>query len=165
MQQVTNITSSVKQQMQLVLENNESADFSLHYNGRMQAWYFDFTYNDITAKNLKVCLHPNILRQFRKIIPFGIAFFANNLVEPFQETSFSSGACNMYILNKEEVAQVENDFYEYIQPQPNKYIGSFNSLSALQAYSGVLNKGDYAFVKQSGNYLKYGWTNSEWARV
>lgn len=111
MQQITNLTSSVKQRMQLILENDETADFFLHFNGRMQAWYFDFTYNDITAKNLKVCLHPNILRQFRRLIPFGIAFAADNLVEPFQEASFSSGACNMYILSQDEVQEVEESFY------------------------------------------------------
>lgn len=111
MEQVTNITSSVKQQMQLILEKGQTADFALHFNGRMQAWFFSFTYNDITAKDLKVCLHPNILRQFKKIIPFGISFASNNLVEPFQETSFSSGACNMYILNSEDVQEVEEQFF------------------------------------------------------
>ena len=116
MEQVTNLTSSIKQQMELILPNDETCDFFLHYNGRMQAWYFSFTYKDITAANLKVCLHPNILRQFRRLIPFGIAFASNNLVEPFQEASFSSGACNMYILDTDEVQEVEEQFYGYIEP-------------------------------------------------
>ena len=111
MERITNLTASVKQQMQLTLENNDTADFFLHYNARMQAWFFDFSYGEITAKNLKVCLHPNILRVFRKAIPFGISFMATNLVEPFQVTSFSSGACSMYLLNAEEVQQLEETIY------------------------------------------------------
>lgn len=166
MEQVTNITSSVKQQMQLLLENNETADFFLHYNARMQAWYFDFTYNEISAKNLKVCLHPNILRQFRRLIPFGITFGASNSVEPFQVTSFSSGACNMYILNKEEVEEIEQTFYEYIPPVQNKYIGDFTKFSELKAYSGELNNGNYAYVVNGTEWVKkYVYNGSDWVRA
>ena len=111
MQLIENITSAVKQKMTLLLENNEKAEFKLHYNGRMQAWFFSFTYKDISISNLKVCLHPNILRQFRNIIPFGISFVSNSLVEPFQDVSFSKGICEMYLLTQEEVIAIEEEIY------------------------------------------------------
>ena len=164
MQQITNLTSSVKQQMQLILENNETADFYLHYNGRMEAWFFSFSYGNITVNNLKVCLHPNILRAFKNIIPFGISFASTNIVEPFQVTSFSSGACGMYLLDKEEVAEVEENIFNYVPDKTNKYIGDFNTLDALKEYDGILNDGDYAFVISDSKYLKYSWTGYEWVR-
>lgn len=111
MQIVENITSAVKQKMTLKLENSETCDFWLHYNARMQAWYFGFTYKDISISDLKVCLHPNILRQFRRIMPFGISFVSENQVEPFLETSFSRGLCEMWVLTSDEVQTVEEEIY------------------------------------------------------
>lgn len=165
MQQITNLTSSVKQQMRLSLKNNETADFFLHYNARIQAWFFDFTYNDITAKNLKVCLHPNILRSFRRLIPFGISFWADNQVEPFQLTSFSSGACNMYILSEDEVAEVEEAVYDYTEPDTKKNVGDYETLSDLQDYDDTLTNGDYGFVIDNGVCIKYTWNGQEWVRA
>lgn len=111
MQLIQNITSAVKQKMTLSLENNETCEFRLHFNARMEAWFFGFTYKDITIKDLKVCLHPNILRQFRNIIPFGIAFLSEKQVEPFLITAFSNNICDMYVLSQEEVQQIEEEIY------------------------------------------------------
>lgn len=110
---VTSLTSSPNQFHQLVLDNNETADFKLRYYPRMLGWYFDISYNDKTINNVKVVLHPNILRQFRKIIPFGLMFYTDNnsSIEPFQITDFETGRIKMAILNNEEVLQVESDIF------------------------------------------------------
>lgn len=111
MQEVTNISSATRQRMQIILDNGDTVDFRLRFCPRMEAWYFSFEYNELVCNDLKVCIHPNILRQFRRLIPFGIAFISEFQVEPFQTESFSSGACNMYILDKEEVQEIEEEFY------------------------------------------------------
>ena len=111
MQQITSITSDSKQRMTLVLENNESVDFLLYYLPRQQSWFYNFTYNNLTCNSSRVVLSPNALRQFKNIIPFGIAFTANSYVEPFNITDFSSGRVNMYVLNKEEVQFVESEIF------------------------------------------------------
>lgn len=111
MQYITELTSHPKQRMQLVLENNETADFYIYYKARMNAWFFDLDYKDLSIKCMRACLHPNILRQFRRNIPFGIAFAADNKVEPWQITSFSSGECGMYVLTSEEVQTIEEEVY------------------------------------------------------
>ncbi len=69
MQQITTISSNPIQQMQLVLENNDTVDFKLYYSMREQSWFYDFSYKDLTVNGSKVTLHPNALRQFRRIIP------------------------------------------------------------------------------------------------
>ena len=111
MQHITSITSSPNQRMTLVLDNNETVDFRLYFLPRQEAWFFDFTYNDLTVNCSKVVLTPNALRQFRKTIPFGIAFVTDGFVDPFQLTDFSNGRINMYVLNKEEVQQVESEIF------------------------------------------------------
>lgn len=111
MQEITSITNEPRQRMQLVLENNDTVDFRLYYSLRNQAWYFDFTYNDIIDNCLKVVLTPNALRHLKRIIPFGIAFATDGYVEPFQLDDFSSGRVKMYVLNQEEVQYVEQEIF------------------------------------------------------
>lgn len=111
MQQITQITNKPKQHLTLLLENNETVDFKLYYSPRQQSWFYDFNYKEITQKGSRVVLTPNALRQFKKIIPFGISFSANSLVEPFSITDFSSGRVTMYILNASEVTQVEAEIF------------------------------------------------------
>lgn len=111
MQQIDTISSEPKQRFSLVLDNNETVDFKLYYLARMQSWYYDFTYKDLTVNSSKVVLTPNSLRNFRRIIPFGIAFTSDGLVEPFEITDFSSGRVKMYVLNSDEVNQIEEEIF------------------------------------------------------
>lgn len=111
MQIITSLTNHPNQLHTLVLENNETATFRLFYCGRMQEWYYDLTYNNITINGRKVVLTPNSLRQFRNNIPFGLAFLSDSSIEPFQIDDFYSGRVKMAILNKEEVEQIEEIIY------------------------------------------------------
>lgn len=111
MQVITTLTSSPNQLHRLVLENNETADFRLYFSARMEEWFYDITYKNLTINCSKVVLTPNSLRQFRRIIPFGIAFFSDGDVEPFRIDDFSSGRIQMGILTADEVKQVEEEVY------------------------------------------------------
>lgn len=111
MQEITSITSSPKQKMTLILENNETVDFKLYYLGRQESWFYDFTYNDLTVNCSRITLSPNALRQFKHIIPFGISFNSDDSVEPFSIDDFASGRIKMYVLNSDEVKQVETEIF------------------------------------------------------
>lgn len=111
MRQITTLTNSPNQRHQLVLDNNETVDFRLYYSARQQAWYYDFTYNDLTCNCSKVVLSPNALRCFRRIISWGLAFDTDGFVDPFQLDDFSSGRVKMYVLNAEDVESIEQEIY------------------------------------------------------
>lgn len=111
MQQITSITNQAKQQFTLVLENNETVEFLLYYLPRQQSWFYNFTYKEITCNCSRVTLSPNALRQFKRNIPFGIAFIADGYVEPFDINDFSSGRVSMYVLNSDDVKQVESEIF------------------------------------------------------
>lgn len=111
MEIVSTITQYPNQRHTIPLENNETADVRLYYNARMECWYMDIQYKDITINCIKIVIHPNILRQFRNTIPFGISFYSAGYVEPFEIEAFSSGRVEMGILSKEEVLQVETEIY------------------------------------------------------
>lgn len=111
MRQITSLTNSPKQRMTLVLENNDAVDFSLYYLPRQQSWFYNFTYKNLTVNGSRVVLTPNTLRQFKHIIPFGIAFLSDDNVEPFSLEDFANGRVGMYILNSEDVKLIESEMF------------------------------------------------------
>ena len=112
-QEITTITDEPIQRHTLVLENNETVDFRLFFKPRMQSWYYDFQYlNNEPVKGSKVTLSPNALRQYRKTLPFGFAFYTTDGdVEPFKLDDFSSGRVKFGILNAQEIEQIEKEIY------------------------------------------------------
>lgn len=109
--EVTTLTGYPNQIHKLLLENRETADFRLYFYARQYSWYYDITYKDITIKGSKVVLTPNSLRQFKNILPFGLAFYSDSFVEPFKLDDFVSGRIKMGILNKDEVQEIESEIY------------------------------------------------------
>lgn len=111
MQEITTLTKSPRQRWTLVLDNNETAEFYLYYLSRMQAWYYDLEYKNFVIKCSKCVLTPNSLRSFRRILPFGIAFLSDDVLDPFQDDDFATGRVKMYLLSKDEVNDIEKTIY------------------------------------------------------
>lgn len=108
---ITEFTDNPKQTCTLVLENQETVVFNLRFYETQLSWYFDFTYNDVISNGNKVVLGANILRSFKHIIPFGLAFQANDGVEPFAMDDFTTGRVTVYLLSKTDVEASEANIY------------------------------------------------------
>lgn len=111
MKRITNVTNNPKQHIILQNENGEDIDFYLEYKPRVEGWFYSFKYNELEAKNLQVCIHPNILRQFQRNIDFGVGFMSTNNAEPFSVDAFSTGKCEMFLLNKDDILNIESEIY------------------------------------------------------
>lgn len=111
MYQITNLTSEADQKFQITLENGGIVDFRLYYYPTQLSWFFDFTYRDYTCNCQRVVLSPNALRHLKNILPFGIAFDSDDQVEPVFYDDFESERVKMYLLNTDEVLEVEQELY------------------------------------------------------
>ena len=111
MELITSLTDSPRQSFQFPIDTGDIVNFYLYYYITQKSWFFDFTYKNYTAKGNRVVLTPNALRHLKNIIPFGIGFMAQGNVEPFDLADFSSGRVGMYILNSEEVQEIESNIY------------------------------------------------------
>jgi len=111
MNQVTGLTSDYRQSFQILTQDGEIVYFNLYYYMTQQSWFFDFTYKDYTCNCERVVLTPNALRHLKNVIPFGIAFYSNDKVEPIFVDDFETGRVQMLILNNEEVKEVELNIY------------------------------------------------------
>lgn len=108
MQLITQITNNPIQTMKLVLDTKELVQFNLRFMPTQMSWYCDVIYNDVEIYGLKVALFPNLLRHFKNMLPFGIGFSANDHVEPFSVEDFANGRVQMFVLNKQEVEEIES---------------------------------------------------------
>lgn len=111
MYKITSITNQPRQQFRVPLDTGEQVEMSLYYLPTQYGWYYDFTYKDYTSNGNKVVLSPNSIRNLRNILPFGIAFISQGVVEPYSLDDFYNERIIMFILNSEEVAQIEEELF------------------------------------------------------
>lgn len=111
MKQIVSLTDNARQKFEIPLDNGDIVDFSLYFYPTQYSWFFDFSYKNYTSNGNRVVLTPNALRHLKNIIPFGIAFLADGFVEPFQLTDFSTGRVGMYVLNQDDVLEIESNIY------------------------------------------------------
>lgn len=109
MTRVDNLTNAADQTSTLILPDNTAATLRLRFRPRTQRWVADVGY---TPKNFQLngltltCL-PNVLRSFRGVLPFGLAFLTADFTDPFDLQDFASGRVQVFLLNADDVALVE----------------------------------------------------------
>ncbi len=108
---IDNLTDAADQTTTLILPDNTTATLRLRFRPRTGRWIADVAYApaNLNAKGLNVCAGPNILRPWRRTIPFGIAIVTPNfLTDPFDINDFLTGRATAYLLNAADVKAVES---------------------------------------------------------
>jgi len=111
MRKITNITDEPKQSFDLILDDNTVYKFALEYNDLVQSWTYSLENENFTVFGRKLVASPNILRQFKNIIPFGLFVESTDLLDPFNIKDFSTGRISIFILNETEVDELEDALY------------------------------------------------------
>lgn len=104
---VQGITSQPKQQLSLVLADGSTVTALMEYRPQQIGWFVEFTWGTWKSNGVRLTASPNLLRQYRKIIPFGIAIITQNNVEPLNVSDFSAGVAMVYLLNADDVTNAE----------------------------------------------------------
>lgn len=109
MQLLNNLTDAADQVMTVTIADGSLATLEFFYRPAVQRWTLDITHPLLTMHGFNVCLGPNILRQWRNIIPFGIAVTSTIGLDPIQVDDFANGVCSVYTLSAAEVLLVESE--------------------------------------------------------
>lgn len=112
MQQLTNITSEPKQKMNFRLDNGDFITLSLEFVPSQLGWYFSVVWNDFESTCHRITNCPNILRQYKKYLPFGIGCVVQDDSEPYFVDDFRNGRASLFVLNESDIQYVEDTFYE-----------------------------------------------------
>lgn len=112
MYQVQQITTDSTQNLNLLLPDGTAIQLTLNFKPMMLGWFIQaisYTKGNISfaLNNLRIVVSPNMLHQWRNIIPFGIACQSVANREPSLQQDFSSGNSNLYVLTPEEVEEFE----------------------------------------------------------
>ena len=105
---VDNLTNSADQLTILILGDGTTVSLELLYHGATQRWVANITYGNTTINGLGLCCSPNILRQWRNVLPFGLAIVTTDQTDPFSINDFSSGRVLIYLLNAADVIAMED---------------------------------------------------------
>lgn len=106
---IPQITDAPLQTQTLVLADGSSLQMTIYFVPMQYGWFItELTYGSFTLNSLRITNNPNMLRQFKNQIPFGLACFSKADREPSQQADFLSGASKLYILSSNEVQEYED---------------------------------------------------------
>lgn len=80
---VTNLTAAGNQTSAVVLADGTTAKFTFVYRAAVQRWTVDVVYKDFAARAIGLATHPNLLRLWRQVLPFGLQVVTADGTDPF----------------------------------------------------------------------------------
>ncbi len=109
MYQVLNITADPNQTFDLLLpDSSQSFKLTMRYKARLDSWYMDLVYQDFSIYSRRVCSLPNLLQQWRKVLPFGLGCYTLDGTDPFFLEDFSNGRCGLMVLSQTDLDNLES---------------------------------------------------------
>jgi hypothetical protein len=115
MQIITGLTSAAKQSISVPLPDGTSTSVYIEYRPQQLGWFYDIAYSAgviaFQSKGNRLCPSPNMLRQHRAILPFGISCLTAGNVEPTTQTVFSDGTVTLLLLDASDIATIESTVY------------------------------------------------------
>lgn len=108
---IDNISDDSSQKISISLDDGTVVVLTLNYRPAIQRWTVDVVRTDSSefeVNGLMICVHPNLLRQWRNLIPFGLACTTIDGVDPIDINDFVSGRATLYILGSDNVTAIES---------------------------------------------------------
>lgn len=111
---IDNLSDAADQLVTLQLPDGSTATLELMYRGASQRWVFNLAHQNFPNGALNgqmLCAHPNILRNFKNLIPFGLAVVSTDGQDPAFIEDFANGRVSLYILSEADVDAVEQQVF------------------------------------------------------
>lgn len=100
--EITNITSDTFQR-HIITTVDAPIEIKLRYYPRAQFWTLSATYKGIATKGLKLSLGTLHMRSRNMPFDFIVNAAANTGIDPFAADDFSSGRCNLLMLERADM--------------------------------------------------------------
>lgn len=109
--QLTQLNNSPKQQITMILNNQERVIFNFEYKANQLGWFFGFQYQDTNYQNIRLCTGYNLLRSYKNYLPFGLRVDTVDFEEPTDINDFLNNYATVYLLTREDVITTEEAYY------------------------------------------------------
>ena len=107
MNSIDNLSSAANQTTLVVLDDGTTVTLTLTYRAATQRWTLDVLRGTFQAFGINVSAHPNLLREWRNVVPFGLACSTTDGGDPVYLEDFSNGRATLLILTQDDVAAIE----------------------------------------------------------
>lgn len=111
MKTLTGLTDQANQQMSIVLPDGTPVTLIMNFYPQQNAWFFDLAWQGIAAPftllGCQMVTSPNLLRQYRRLLTFGLAVFTIDNVEAETQTAFIDGTATLVLLDAADVIEIE----------------------------------------------------------
>ena len=109
---IPNIDANAKQKIILALpDGTSSATLELEFMDNLNAWYMSIASGSFVLKQRRVYNSGNMLHQWHKIIPFGLACVSADGLDPYNINDFVSGRSSLMLLSQDE-AKAYSDYLQ-----------------------------------------------------
>lgn len=111
---IDNLNDSSDQVTALQMSDGSVGTLELIFQGTINRWVFNFTHPSFpngAYNGQMLCVHPNILRQFKNLLPFGLSCVSTNGNDPVSISDFANGNVTLYLLDATDVQAVEVAFF------------------------------------------------------
>lgn len=106
MEIIQQVTSNALQRQTVVMSTGIAFTIEIYFRSMQQGWFINsLTYADFELNGMRIVNSPNMLNQWRNLLPFGLACFSTANREPSLIDDFSSGASVLYALTPAEVEE------------------------------------------------------------
>lgn len=106
---ITELSDSPNQNLKLPLGDGTTVDLTIRYVDNQRGWFYSVerATGGFSALNRRLVTSPNMLRAFRKVVPFGLALATTDGQEPVFKDDFSNGRAKLYLLDEADMAAAE----------------------------------------------------------
>lgn len=109
------ITDASPQQLTVQLPDGSNVTLTMRFVPQQLGWFYDISWDGptpaFTVNGNRLVTYPNIMRQFRNVIPFGITCSTIDGLEPLEQSTFVDGTTTLILLNAAEVASIEATYF------------------------------------------------------
>lgn len=106
MREIGSLNDSPKQKFRYSLDGYEPVEFTIEFREQQYSWFMNMVWGDFSMYNERIAIAPNLLRQFRNTLPFGIMIIGPDNVDPFSVTAWMDG-WKFIMLDETDVADIE----------------------------------------------------------
>lgn len=110
--EITKLTDSSKQKLQVIGEDGEQVLLRLTYSSTQEAWNINIEYLEKFINGLQLTVSPNILHNYKNVIPFGISCTSTDGFEPKYIEDFANGRIKLFMTSIEERDNLEEAFFK-----------------------------------------------------
>ena len=100
MQQITITENST---IEIINAKQENYTGYINYNTSRQGWFLDLVSDNFKIYGIRITSLPNILRQWKDKLGFGLCVICENNSEPFFLEDFNTSRAKLYLLDEDDL--------------------------------------------------------------